>query len=298
MAHDPGGDPQLPDDVEGQLATPTTGASSDAGADVGASPDGQPSGQRSQGRRPRVRLGRITLLAVALSAAFMATQPSTMVSVRPGPTPELTRTLAGPDANPALREGGQLRFTTIAVDRLTWAGYARCQVTDCATQFLPPTTGEGTTTAAAAQEQMSQAQKDAAAAAAALVGSKPAHPNANLNVQTGAIGGPSAGLMMTLAFTQALSSGDLTGGADIAGTGSVTSDGRVGSIVGIEHKVRGAKAAGATVFLAPAGQAAAAAAAADPGLTVVPVRTATEALRWLCEHGGQSSSACPTGTPR
>nr|WP_245557417.1 PDZ domain-containing protein [Corynebacterium terpenotabidum] len=66
------------------------------------------------------------------------------------------------------------------------------------------------------------------------------------------IGGPSAGLMFSLAVVDKLSPGELTGGTFVAGTGTIDSDGTVGSIGGITHKIAAARHAGATVFLVPA----------------------------------------------
>ena len=66
------------------------------------------------------------------------------------------------------------------------------------------------------------------------------------------IGGPSAGMMFTLAVIDKLSPGDLTGNHFVAGTGTISEDGTVGPIGGIVHKVRAARDAGAELFLAPA----------------------------------------------
>lgn len=65
------------------------------------------------------------------------------------------------------------------------------------------------------------------------------------------IGGPSAGLMFTLAIYDRLTPGDLTGGQRIAGTGTVSQDGTVGPIGGVAQKVAAAERAGAAYFLAP-----------------------------------------------
>ncbi len=55
------------------------------------------------------------------------------------------------------------------------------------------------------------------------------------------IGGPSAGLMFSLAVVDKLTTGDLNDGKFIAGTGTITGDGKVGSIGGITHKMLAAK---------------------------------------------------------
>lgn len=67
------------------------------------------------------------------------------------------------------------------------------------------------------------------------------------------IGGPSAGLMFALAVYDALTPGALTGGRDVAGTGSIEPDGTVGPIGGIQQKVLGAARTGSELFLVPGG---------------------------------------------
>lgn len=74
------------------------------------------------------------------------------------------------------------------------------------------------------------------------------HVEYNLND----VGGPSAGMMFALAVIDKLSPGELTGGHDIAGTGTIAEDGTVGPIGGIQHKIAGARDAGVELFLAPA----------------------------------------------
>lgn len=65
------------------------------------------------------------------------------------------------------------------------------------------------------------------------------------------VGGPSAGLMLTLGIIDELTEKDLTGGKNIAGTGTINYLGEVGPIGGIRQKLEGAKANGAQLFLAP-----------------------------------------------
>ena len=66
------------------------------------------------------------------------------------------------------------------------------------------------------------------------------------------IGGPSAGLIFSLAVIDKLTTGDINGSKFVAGTGSISADGAVGPIGGITHKLVAAQEAGATVFLVPA----------------------------------------------
>ena len=67
------------------------------------------------------------------------------------------------------------------------------------------------------------------------------------------IGGPSAGTVFALAIYDLLTPGSLIGGMDVAGTGAIGADGKVGEIGGIQQKIVGARQAGASVFLVPAG---------------------------------------------
>jgi PDZ domain-containing protein len=67
------------------------------------------------------------------------------------------------------------------------------------------------------------------------------------------IGGPSAGLIFSLGVYDRLTPGSLTGGTDIAGTGTIDADGHVGSIGGIQQKIVAARDAGAKIFFVPPG---------------------------------------------
>jgi PDZ domain-containing protein len=66
------------------------------------------------------------------------------------------------------------------------------------------------------------------------------------------IGGPSAGLMFSLAIYDTLTPGSLSGGGRVAGTGEIAADGSVGAIGGIQQKIVGARNDGAQLFLVPA----------------------------------------------
>jgi PDZ domain-containing protein len=65
------------------------------------------------------------------------------------------------------------------------------------------------------------------------------------------IGGPSAGLIFSLAVYDTLTPGALTGGAAVSGTGTIAEDGRVGPIGGIQQKIVAAADSGAEMFLVP-----------------------------------------------
>ena len=95
------------------------------------------------------------------------------------------------------------------------------------------------------------------------------------------VGGPSAGLMFSLGIVDKLTPGSLTGGAHVAGTGTIDDAGRIGPIGGITQKMLGAREAGATVFLAPPGNCAEARSTRPDGLRLVRARTLAAAVRAL-----------------
>lgn len=111
--------------------------------------------------------------------------------------------------------------------------------------------------------------------------------------------GPSAGLMFTLQVYSQLSKQNLRKGRNIAGTGTIATDGSVGEIGGIDKKIVAAKKAGATIFFAPYVKptkliekyepnhltnyqlAKKTAKRVDPKLKVVPVQNFEDAVKYL-----------------
>lgn len=91
------------------------------------------------------------------------------------------------------------------------------------------------------------------------------------------VGGPSAGMMFALGIVDTITPGDLTGGKHFAGTGTIDADGHVGPIGGIAQKLVGARNAGASVFLAPAGNCNEVVGHVPDGLKVVKVETLRQA---------------------
>ncbi|MGK2317153.1 YlbL family protein [Gordonia rhizosphera] len=120
-----------------------------------------------------------------------------------------------------------------------------------------------------------------------------ADPSLKISYNVGDIGGPSAGMMLTLAVIDRLSPGELTGGKFIAGTGTIDDSGEVGPIGGITHKTRAARDAGATVFLVPEGNCAEATSDVPDGLTLVKVDTLQSAVDALDDIGaGRAAPHC------
>jgi Lon-like protease len=105
------------------------------------------------------------------------------------------------------------------------------------------------------------------------------------------VDGPSAGMMFALGIIDELTPGALTGGAHVAGTGTICGDGRVGPIGGIIQKLAGARRAGATVFLAPASNCDEVAGHIPDGLHVFSVKRLSDALAVLKTVAARRSTA-------
>jgi Lon-like protease len=114
-----------------------------------------------------------------------------------------------------------------------------------------------------------------------------------VTINIGNVGGPSAGLMFALAIIDKITPANLTGGMFVAGTGEIEANGTVGPIGGIQQKMAAARAAGATVFLAPVGNCRDTSGAVPPGLRVVKVSSLSGAIAALkALKAGQPVPAC------
>jgi PDZ domain-containing protein len=118
-----------------------------------------------------------------------------------------------------------------------------------------------------------------------------------LDIDTGSIGGPSAGLAFTLTLIDELTEGELTGGGKVAVTGTINLDGTVGAIGGLRQKASAVAQTGVKVFLVPTAQGeadiAAAREAGGDDLEIVPVGTLEEALQALERMGGDPIPEVP-----
>ena len=114
-----------------------------------------------------------------------------------------------------------------------------------------------------------------------------------INIKVGNIGGPSAGMMFALGIVDKLTPGSLTGGKFVAGTGEISANGAVSPIGGIQQKMAGARAAGATWFLTPAANCADTSRAVPAGLHLAKVATLHQALTDLAAiKAGRSVPGC------
>jgi Lon-like protease len=115
----------------------------------------------------------------------------------------------------------------------------------------------------------------------------------DVSIEVDDVGGPSAGLMLSLGIIDLVGDDDLTGGAVVAGTGSIDGDGDVGPIGGIPLKMVAAREIGAELFLVPAENCAEAVQNAQPGLAMAEVATLDDALEALADlRAGETPESC------
>ena len=100
----------------------------------------------------------------------------------------------------------------------------------------------------------------------------------DIDIKTGNVGGPSAGMMMALNVYNLLIESDITNGKKIAGTGTIEIDGSVGPVGGVKQKVIAAKRANASLILVPTANYSEASAYSDENTSIVAVDSFEEAL--------------------
>ncbi|OIV37422.1 hypothetical protein BIV57_11145 [Mangrovactinospora gilvigrisea] len=246
------------------------------------------------------------LLAALFAVALLVPLPySVMV---PGDASDALGTAKGKPVititgHPVRQTSGELRTTTIGATlpdaRITLvdavrAWFATDQAVVPRDAIYPSGKSVAQLNKLSAQE-MQQSQQAAVSAALSYLKLDPDTVKVTLDLPD--VGGPSAGLLFSLGIVDKIQGdghgGDLTGGKDIAGTGTITAKGAVGPVGGATLKTQAAKAAGATVFLVPKGECSSAKANLPSGLRLVPVVSLQDAIGSLrALHTGGSVPSC------
>ncbi|KMO97990.1 hypothetical protein ACS04_10170 [Streptomyces roseus] len=192
---------------------------------------------------------------------------------------------------PTRQTTGQLRMTTIQATGPSttvtlpelvgdWFDTARAVMPK---EAVYPSGGSDKEIEAHNLEQMAASQSTATQAALGFLHKDPKDVKVQLNLAD--VGGPSAGLLFSLGIIDKLdgdgSGGDLTGGRTIAGTGTISADGKVGAVGGVALKTQAARRDGASVFLVPAAECSDARSELPEGLRLVPVSSLTDAVQAL-----------------
>ena len=109
----------------------------------------------------------------------------------------------------------------------------------------------------------------------------------SVDIDTGNVGGPSAGLMMALNVYNSLTEFDITKGLKVAGTGTIEIDGSVGPVGGVKQKVIAAKNAGSSLILVPTANFDDVKSYIDEGTNIVAVESFNEALDVISEYSSR-----------
>lgn len=108
-----------------------------------------------------------------------------------------------------------------------------------------------------------------------------------IDIKTGNVGGPSAGLMMALNVYNNLTLDDITNSLIIAGTGTIEIDGSVGPVGGIRQKVIAAKRAGSQLILVPTANFKEASPFSTDETAIVAVDSFEEALKVISDYSSR-----------
>lgn len=245
---------------------------------------------------------------VAALLAVAAFAPLPVSIVEPGLTVNVLGSNAGTQVitisgTPVRATSGQLRMLTVAAT----APDASVHFIDVARAWfntheaaLPrdsvyPSGGSVKEIEKANLKEMTESQSAATTAALSHLGLSPSKVKVDLKLAD--VGGPSAGLLFTLGIIDKINGnghgGDLTGGRNIAGTGTIDGAGKVGAVGGVPLKEQAARKAGATVFLVPRAECSDATAQRPGGLRLIPVDTLNGALAALAAlDAGQKTPTC------
>ncbi|MEU7555257.1 S16 family serine protease [Streptomyces sp. NPDC044571] len=245
------------------------------------------------------------VLGLFAAAAFA---PLPFVIARPGPTADVLGVRDGKQVivvsgAPTRQTTGQLRMTTIqATGPSTTVTLPELldNLFDTTRAVMPkeavyPSGGSDEEIEEHNLEEMATSQSAASRAALGYLHKDPKDVKVELHLAD--VGGPSAGLLFSLGIVDKLdgdgSGGDLTGGRTVAGTGTITPDGKVGAVGGVALKTQAARRDGADVFLVPEAECTDAQSELPEGLRLVPVTSLTDAVNALrALNRGEPAPSC------
>ena len=242
-----------------------------------------------------LRAALIGLLVISLVA------PMNFVLIRPGtPTPLFPKVLELKDIK-SYPVKGQLYLLTILITNPETSVFGAevlgcwakgdCVVAPRSTYYTRESTNEKESDEGA--KDMEQSQNSAIDAAANYIADE--FPNIDiatfndksLTISLENTGGPSGGLVFAIGLVELLTPIDILQGRKIAGTGTISADGKVGPIGGVVEKIVGAKSVGAEIIFISTANCSELPAAVD-GISVVAVSTLAQALTYLRDDASAS----------
>lgn len=277
-------DPALPDWLQLHRSPLTRDEHGTAGR-VGTS---QPGSARTAVRRRLQHPRRIAAIAVVLAVTLLATLAATVrvpyYSVRGSTRSAIEAVEVSTRAG---EQSGVILFPIIDVSKATPLRALRAWHDDAADLHTTKDVLGGQSAAdleRANRLMMAEAKRNAVAAVGALLAEIALDPG-TVKVDSGDIGGPSAGLAFALALIDESTPGDLTGGATVAATGELRSDGLVRPVGGTRLKTLAARRAGCALLIVPSANLDEARAVAGR-MQLLPVDSLAEAVQKLVAAGG------------
>lgn len=257
----------------------------------------------------------IGILAVVLTI-LIAALPSPYVVEGAGPTFNVMKPLGHGERIVQIQhaktyeDSGQLRMVTVSVTGVpgypvtntqALIGWANPHETVVPSEVIFPVGQSAKDYAREGAHQMSTSEHNAVTSALAYARNTlhlDVPKNIAIHVNIEEVGGPSAGLIYTLAILDELTPQAETGGQVIAGTGTMNERGMVGPIGGIRLKMLGALRDGARWFLAPISNCQEVVGHVPQGLRDVAVKTLDDAYRAVVAIGQGKGDTLPHCTLR
>lgn len=227
-------------------------------------------------RRASTRL--LSLAVVVVLGLLLLRAPVPGYVLRPGPVFPLADQITVEGVDPL---HGDYLFTTIRLDPATMAS-ALATAFDAQAEVVArrAVLGDLDEEAFIAEQEVLFDEAEARAVRLGLQLADSDLPRSAVTISGEGVGGPSAGLMITMAVADLASPQDLADGRLIAGTGAVDAQGRVIDVGSVADKVRAAEDAGADVFLVPP-DLLSVAQATGTGMELLAVATVTDAMSAL-----------------
>lgn len=124
------------------------------------------------------------------------------------------------------------------------------------------------------------------------IGQTPSWNPSDVKIEMKEVGGASGGLAFTLAILAKTSGLDLVANRKIAVTGTISKNGTVGAIGGVDQKILGASHVGSTIFIAPISNCSEIS-KSPAGMKIYGVKNLREAIEVLVSEKDSSVFTCP-----
>jgi PDZ domain-containing protein len=261
-------------------------------------------------RRNNLRFSRTPLLLrilISLIAVVALVAPANFVLITPGPVTGLFPKVLSLNAREGVKSypvNGQLYLLTIYVtnpDTKVLGGqvlgcwvWGDCVAVPRSVMYARDTNDKKERKSG--EEEMVKSQSTALTAARSAIArnfpnmSLGAISDRSINVSLKDTGGPSGGLIFTLGLVDLLTPDDILKGRKIAGTGTISANGRIGAIGGVTEKITGAKKAGAQILFISRENCGEVPGSVE-GISIVAIDTIDEAIGLLLKPGKELNSA-------